>query len=436
MIQQQTQLLIFMRFPKLGAVKTRLAAAVGDREALRVHTLLAHRTLGIAYDFRRLHPDVSIVLVVEPPGSVDDLVRIFPGPWTVEGQLGNHLGERMGYALQRAFERGGRKVVLIGSDIVDLQASDLAVAFERIKDDTGVLGPARDGGFYLVGLGRFTGEPFHPEEWGTETIFERTADLFHGAGLRLEALSVRRDVDRKEDLQRMLLDPLFRERLSIVMPTLKDPALLRSRLQTLQSRMWPDDELIIVQGCDHGRVSVHESDSHTRLMTAPRGRGLQLDHGARLARGTILLFLHDDTELPDLFPYLVRKASQASEMALGCFRLSFEPPSRAVDLIARWANLRSHLLRLPYGDQSLFCRRETFELVGGFRRRYLMEDVELVRACRALGSLVIIDEPVSTSADRYLRRGILRNSLHNHATMLLYHLGMDEARLARWYYRQ
>lgn len=434
MISQERQLLIFMRYPELGKVKSRLAGGIGDQEALRLHTLLARRTLGIAYDFKRLHSDVSVFLVVEPPRCTDDLARTFPGPWGTDGQSGEHLGERMAHAIRRAFDRGGREVVLIGSDIADVQMADLVAAFERLRDETAVLGPAQDGGFYLIGLGRFAREPFQPVEWGTGTVFERTAALLRQAGLRVETLDVRRDVDRPTDVGWMLREPLFRESLSVIVPTLKDPSIMVPRLRSLKVRMWPDDELVVVHGVEDGAWTIQEIEPRIRAVTAPRGRGLQLNHGARCASGSILLFLHDDTELPDQFPYLVRRTVQEAGMALGCFTLSFVPSTSALDLIARWANARSRLFRLPYGDQALFCRREVFDRVGGFRRRYLMEDVEFVRACRAHGALRMLEERVMTSADRYLKRGVLRNSLQNHVTMLLYGLGMDEKRLYRWYY--
>ncbi|MHC1742248.1 MAG: TIGR04283 family arsenosugar biosynthesis glycosyltransferase [Syntrophobacteraceae bacterium] len=436
MTSQERQLLIFMRYPEHGKVKTRLAGGVGDREALRLHTLLVRRTLGIACDFKRLHPDVSIFLVVEPPGCVNDLARSFPGPWLTDGQAGEHLGERMAHAIRRAFDRGGREVVLIGTDIGDLQPEDLEAAFERMRDETAVLGPAKDGGFYLIGLRRYTAEVFQPVDWGTGTVFDRTADLLRRSGLRVARLVVRRDVDRPADVEWMLRDALFRETVSVVMPTLKDPAVLRPRLQALKDRMWPDDELIVVRGIDEGRLAVHELEARIRVVTAPRGRGIQLNHGARHAGGSVLLFLHDDTDPPDQFPYLIRRAVQMAGVALGCFRLSFTDGTRTLDLIARWANVRSRLFRLPYGDQGLFCRREVFERVGGFRRRYLMEDVDFVRACRAEGDLAMVEDPVLTSPDRYLTRGVLRNSIQNHATMALYRAGMDEERLYRWYYRR
>jgi hypothetical protein len=434
-------LLVFFRYPELGSVKTRLAAAIGDTEALRLHTLLVRRTLGIVYDFKRSHPEVSVLLLVTPPERDEAISRVFPGPWSVVQQEGVHLGERMGRAIQWAMARGAREVVLLGSDIVDIQAADLEAAFARLREGKVVLGPARDGGFYLLGLRQYAEAPFRPVEWGTERILERTSRLFRSAGFQVETLTSRQDIDRPADLKWVQREALFLSRISVVIPTLRNPSRLHPWLLDLIDRIWPDDEVVVVRGIEpggleRGRVGGVELDERIRIVNAPRGRGIQLNYGARCARGSVLLFLHDDTRLPDQFPYLVRKAVQNSRTALGSFRLSFSPSTRGLDLVARWANARTRLFRLPYGDQALFCRREVFEKVGGFQRRYLMEDVDLVRACRLEGDLTLLDETVATSPDRYLSRGIIRASLHNHLTLLLHFLGVDEARLYAWYYRR
>jgi hypothetical protein len=169
-----------------------------------------------------------------------------------------------------------------------------------------------------------------------------------------------------------------------------------------------------------------------------KGRGIQQNVGAMLSRGNILFFLHDDTLPPPEFAYLIRRACRDKPMVPGCFRLRFLPSNRALDLISQWANLRTALFRLPYGDQGYFCRRELFESAGGFRRRYLMEDVELVRKLRKIGDggrdISIVPEYVYTSPGRYLRKGVLKASVQNHLIFLSSALGRDERELYRKYY--
>ena len=162
---------------------------------------------------------------------------------------------------------------------------------------------------------------------------------------------------------------------------------------------------------------------------APRGRGHQLNRGVELAKGNLLFFLHDDSVPPPNFAYSLRKLCARPEMSLGCFSLAFSPSQPLLDGIARWANLRTRLFGLPYGDQGLFCRREMFERVGGFKKLYLMEDVDFVRSCRRFGRILMLPDSITTSPERYLRKGILRSLLQNHLTMLLYHLGVSDRRL-------
>jgi hypothetical protein len=91
-------------------------------------------------------------------------------------------------------------------------------------------------------------------------------------------------------------------------------------------------------------------------------------------------------------------------------------------------------MKLPYGDQGLFCRREIFEKARGFGKPYLMEDVDFVKRCRRLGEIAFLPQTVVTSPRRYLEKGVLKAALQNHLTMALYFLGVDNADLARLYY--
>jgi hypothetical protein len=123
-------------------------------------------------------------------------------------------------------------------------------------------------------------------------------------------------------------------------------------------------------------------------------------------------------------------------MSLGCFGLRFTPSTPLLEIIAAGANLRTRYLRLPFGDQGIFCRREVFEKVGGFRNKHLMEDVEFVRECRSWGKLMILPDPVYTSPKRYLERGVVRAFIENQLLMLLYRLGASDASLYSLYYRE
>ncbi len=436
MKSQHKALLIFLRYPEPGMVKRRLSETVGPQRAAEAYEKLIRRTLGVACDFKRRAPEVRIAFYYTPADSVESLRNKFRGPWEFCPQQGEHLGARMANALRASFANGAAKAVLIGTDLADIEAADIEWSFRNTGERVAVLGPASDGGFYLIGTDRPIDAPFRFTTWGTGEIFSRTTRELEAIGFSVRLAAKRNDVDREPDLARMDRDLLFAQPISVIIPTLTEAQKLSPLLLYLQNSIWPADEIIVVQGCASEKVAVQRISSSLTFVCARKGRGIQQNTGAMLARGKILFFLHDDTVPPPEFSYLIRMACLENLSTLGCFKLRFLPSNRALGLIAAWANLRTALFKLPYGDQGLFCEKEVFEKAGGFGRSYLMEDVDLVRKLLKIGrgTISILPAPVYSSSDRYLRKGILRACLENHRTFLLAALGRDERILCRSYY--
>jgi hypothetical protein len=427
-------LLIFLRYPEPGWVKKRLSESIGPERAAEVYEKLIRRTLGIVWDFKRMDSTVQAFIFHTPEDSVEKLRRKFRGPWEFYSQQGEHLGERMRNALRFAFSMGARKAVLIGTDLADIETMDLEGAFQNAEKDTVVLGPAADGGFYLIGTGRPIGAALDFNAWGTGDVFSRTANELKSSGFHVHLATMRKDVDRGSDFDRVSADPMFSGSISIIIPTLSDLRTLSPFLEYLKDSMWPGDEIVVVQGGAFAKTSVRRISPSLTFVFSPKGRGVQQNTGAMIAKGTIVFFLHDDTVPPPDFGYLIRRAGMNLKAELGCFKLAFTPSNRALRLISGWANLRTLLFKLPYGDQGLFCKREVFERVGGFGRRYLMEDIELARKLKKAGQIAIVPVEAYSSADRYLNKGILKASLQNHLLALLNALGRDERDLYRRYY--
>jgi uncharacterized protein len=433
-------LIIFLRCPEPGCVKSRLATAIGPGPAARVYEKLLRRTLGIAGDFKHQRPLVDLFLFFTPLEKKSEIEEAYPGPWSFHCQQGTHLGQRMEEAFHEVMHQGYSQVLLVGTDLADLEPSDFNDAFQALNEGYSALGPAADGGFYLIGLDRPCPSVFQSEVWSTNGIFARTEHVLLHAGLRAKPLQKRRDIDTPEDLHILEEKSEFRTTLSVVIPTLSSIDQLEPFLQLVQKQIWPDDEIIVAQ-TEGGepQASPHEPRQiapRIFVVAAPRGRGLQLNRGATRARGDLLFFLHDDSVPPPNFAYSVRKIAAESELSLGCFRLAFSPSTRSLEWIAKWANWRTRVFRLPYGDQGFFCRRELYDNVGGFKRPYLMEDVDFVLHCRRRGRILVLPDSINTSPRRYLRSGVLRASLTNHLTMLLYHLGLSDRRLYSFYYRE
>jgi rSAM/selenodomain-associated transferase 2/rSAM/selenodomain-associated transferase 1 len=433
-------LLIFMRHPEPGCVKTRLAAGIGPAPASQIYEKLLRATLGVAADFKWKHPAVDLFVFFTPPEKRNEILEAFPGPWNFLYQQGGHLGERMGEAIQQVMGRGFSQVLLVGTDLAEPRAEDFDEAFQALDEGYSALGPASDGGFYLIGLDRPCPSVFQPQVWGTGEVLVRTERLLTRAGLRVKRLREKRDIDSPEDIEVLEENPEFRTDLSVIIPTLGSIEQLEPFLQRLRKQIWPDDEIIVVQaqgaeqpGGPHDPIQIAQQ---ILAVASPRGRGLQLNRGAGAAKGGLLFFLHDDSVPPPNFAYSVRKLCRMPQAALGCFRLAFSPSTPALGWIARWANLRTRLFDLPYGDQGIFCRREVYDQVGGFKKPHLMEDVDFVRNCRRRGHILVLHDSMTTSPSRYLRHGILRASLRNHLTMLLYRLGVSDRKLYEYYYRR
>ncbi len=427
-------LIIFMRYPEPGRVKTRLSAGIGAQEASRTYEKLARTTLGVASDFAERQEDVSLFLFYDPPEKSTEMKERFPGPWHFIPQRGEHLGVRMGNAIEQTMARGFSQVVLVGSDIAHPSSRDYSRAFSILERGLVPLGPAQDGGFYLIGLNRYCHAPFAPRTWGQGTVFRRTRQLLQSCGFLTEDLPTRTDVDREDDLESLRDDFLHKTQLSVVIPTVGDPAEIKRRITGMQKQLWPGDEIVIASAEGTFPCTKEEDLEPVRCVKGPMGRGRQLNRGAGASRNNLLLFLHDDSLPPPQFPYLVRRTLQDEEVSLGCFSLEFTPSSPSLALIARWANVRSAFLKMPYGDQGLFCRRETFERVSGFRKPFIFEDVDFVRSCRSHGRLEVLNHPMLSSSRRYLKKGVLKASLHNHFMVFLYFLGVENRRLHQFYY--
>lgn len=429
-------LLLFLKYPEMGKVKTRLARTLGPQEALRIYRQLLCRTLGLARDFQFSHPLVHLILYVDPPEKVADMQRNFPGPWTIRGQDHGDLGKRMASAFRETFAMGCQQVVLVGVDLADLKLGDLKKGFEALCRCPVVLGPARDGGYYLIGLRHPMDSLFQGIPWSTPRVWEVTLHRLESRGVVPGVLDVRRDVDEGADLAFLKAQPFFDRRISVIVPCIGPLSRLAPLVDALQQGLWSEDEILLVRGQNHAATPVELCQQGVRHLVAPKGRGIQMNLGALRAEGDLFWFLHADSSPPPDPGYHVRTLLEHPGASLGCFQLGFQEETPGLRLLSRWANFRTRVFKLPYGDQGLFCSRRVFEKVGGFQRSFLMEDVTLVRACRQLGSLLIIPRFIHSSPERYQRRGILPAGIQNHFLMLLHLAGVSDALLYRIYYRK
>jgi rSAM/selenodomain-associated transferase 2 len=193
-----------------------------------------------------------------------------------------------------------------------------------------------------------------------------------------------------------------------------------------------ESELVVADGGGDPATSRAFEAIGARLVQADEPRGARLARAAREARGEILFFLHADSVPPEDALGAIRKTLVNGATA-GAFSLAYQGIDSRLRWIAWWANLRSRLLGLPFGDQGLFCRRDAYQRAGGFRSLPICDDVDLVRRLKRTGRLVIRPEKTRTSPRRYRERGALHQVLRNWRVLAGYFAGVSPDRLERWY---
>ena len=218
-------------------------------------------------------------------------------------------------------------------------------------------------------------------------------------------------------------------RLSVVIPALDEAERIADAVASARA---PEVEVLVVDGGSSDDTAACAASAGARVIRSARGRARQLEEGTRVATGDALLFLHADTRLPAGYERAALRALADPAVAGGAFRLRFDRRTWALRWIERAARLRAAWFGLPYGDQALFLRRDTLRAIGGVPQVPIMEDLDLVRALRRRGRLVLLSQECVTSARRHLARGPWRTALRHAIAALGWSLGVDRARLAAW----
>ncbi|MEI7695958.1 MAG: TIGR04282 family arsenosugar biosynthesis glycosyltransferase [Chlorobium sp.] len=200
-VNKSRLLVIFTKNPVKGEVKTRLARSVGEQKALEVYETLREHTARVTEVV-----DAGRLVYYSRFVPFSDLFRT--EKFIPRLQKGDDLGERMFHAIKEGFEAGFAHVVLIGTDCYELSYTILNEAFSALERHDAVIGPATDGGFYLIGLNRVLPELFLDRQWSTPEVFRETATRLQRFAIEYELLTELSDIDTFEDLKKSTLWPL------------------------------------------------------------------------------------------------------------------------------------------------------------------------------------------------------------------------------------
>ncbi|MDQ3537124.1 MAG: TIGR04283 family arsenosugar biosynthesis glycosyltransferase [Bacteroidota bacterium] len=218
---------------------------------------------------------------------------------------------------------------------------------------------------------------------------------------------------------------------SIIIPTLNEEAVISKTLSHVmgQEGSW---EIIVSDGGSTDRTTeIIQKFPNIRLVKSSKGRALQMNDGARFARGEILLFLHADTFLMPSAILKVENAMKNSSIVGGSFFLKFDVESPTFKIYSFLSKI-NHLL-FTYGDQAIFVKKEIFKALKGYKNIALMEDVELQQRIRKRGKFVKLHQPVITSSRRFIRRGVIIQQVQNFVLVTLYLFGISPTILKKYY---
>ncbi len=219
-------------------------------------------------------------------------------------------------------------------------------------------------------------------------------------------------------------------RVSVVIPARNEEDSIGEVIEGIcDSGVW---EIVVVDGASEDGTRERARAAGANVIESAAGRGTQQNRGAAAANGDVLLFLHADTRLPADFLMQIEAVLASGGVCAGAFRLAVDAPGRTIRWVENMANWRSIYCQLPYGDQAIFVRRETFEQVGGFAEIPLMEDFELMRRLRKVGLIGLASTAATTSARRWKQLGVWGATWSNQLCILAYLGGVSPQRIAAW----
>ncbi len=222
------------------------------------------------------------------------------------------------------------------------------------------------------------------------------------------------------------------QKISVIIITLNEELMLEGLLQKMSCL--ENVEIVISDGGSTDKTYEIAKMYTDKVVISEKGRGKQLNCGAKYATGDIFLFLHADSTLPENFPEKIIKTLERPGIVGGAFDFEIDSNKIGCKIISKVASLRSRFLKMPYGDQGIFVKREVFERLHGFSDIPLMEDVDFFRRLRKVGKITVMKDKIKASARLWERKGLVKATLRNWTFVTLFYLGYSPVKLYHRYY--
>ena len=431
-------LIYFTKEPLEGKVKTRLAKSIGDTEATKIYKLMLNQILG-------LHVRDEIDKFVFTQTYSSDYKKYFEGS-EIFIQVGDNIGEKMLNAFITLFAKGYEQVILIGADIPLLDEEIIHDAFDALKDHHATINKSEDGGYYLIG---FNKEYFKQKSFQidfSDVVFNRTLDTLKSLHVKIGKELF--DIDYIADLRRFASLNLQTKlglhvkkllssypSISVIIPVYFEKENLPKTLQNLKTNAKElNYEIIISDTPDVTTIEDIDTTSCFTCKALKAGRAYQLNEGAKMARGEILLFLHADTFLPKNWDEKIYNLYTQNKNLVGAFSLGINTNKLFIKLIEFLANVRVYFTNTPYGDQGQFFSSNLFNEINGYDEIPLMEDISIIKKIHQKNIKVkILKTKIYTSDRRWKNEGMLYTSLRNRILSTLYYFGVSAEKLKRYY---
>ena len=428
------RLIVFTRYPEAGRNKTRLIPVLGAARAAQIHERMTRLTLEWA---ERLSTAQSVDVQIQFTGADESaMAERFGSQFTYVTQCDGDLGQRLESAVAESFQNDCQRVVVVGTDCPTLSEVIVRQAFDHLSDHDVVIGPAADGGYYLIGLSRHVSSLFSDIAWSTDQVLEQTLAAAIQSDMSIALLPTLEDVDRPEDLARweqaQAAPPQeVANAISVIIPTLNEEPLLECAIESAKAST-ASEQVIVAAGRFQPALSLAVKH-RCRFLTSPPGRAKQMNAGAQAAANPLFVFLHADSRLPSGFDKAVATVLSMPGVVGGAFSLRIDASGWRYRLIEWGIAWRSRWCQMPYGDQALFLSRDSFERLNGFSDLPIMEDFEFMRRLGRIGKIAIAPLGVITSARRWQALGPLWTTWMNQRIIAGYYLGVPLEKLASWY---